>query len=66
VELHPAAVLFVLVLGGAVYGLLGAILAVPIAAHRNLTLLTFLISTRAPNASAGLRTDTLTSHLMSP
>jgi len=32
VELHPAAVLFVLVLGGAVYGLLGAILAVPIAA----------------------------------
>ncbi|MCU0506727.1 MAG: AI-2E family transporter, partial [Chloroflexi bacterium] len=32
VELHPAAVLFVIVLGGAVYGLLGAILAVPIAA----------------------------------
>jgi predicted PurR-regulated permease PerM len=32
VELHPAAILFVIVLGGAVYGLLGAILAVPIAA----------------------------------
>ena len=32
VQLHPAAVLFVIVLGGAVYGLLGAILAVPIAA----------------------------------
>ena len=32
VELHPAAVLFVIVLGGAVYGLLGAILAVPLAA----------------------------------
>ena len=32
VELHPAAILFVIVLGGAVYGLLGATLAVPIAA----------------------------------
>jgi predicted PurR-regulated permease PerM len=32
VDLHPAAVLFVIVLGGAVYGLLGAILAIPIAA----------------------------------
>lgn len=32
VDLHPAAILFVIVLGGAVYGLLGAILAIPIAA----------------------------------
>ena len=32
VDLHPAAVLFVIVLGSAVYGLLGAILAIPIAA----------------------------------
>lgn len=32
VALHPAAILFVIVLGSAVYGLLGAILAVPIAA----------------------------------
>jgi predicted PurR-regulated permease PerM len=32
VQLHPSAVMFALVLGGAIYGLLGAILALPIAA----------------------------------
>ena len=31
-ELHPAVVIFALVLGGAIAGLLGAILALPIAA----------------------------------
>ena len=32
VELHPSAVMFALVMGGAIYGLLGAILALPITA----------------------------------
>jgi predicted PurR-regulated permease PerM len=32
VELHPGAVMFALVMGGAIYGLLGAILALPITA----------------------------------
>jgi predicted PurR-regulated permease PerM len=32
VELHPSAVMFALVIGGAIYGLLGAILALPITA----------------------------------
>jgi predicted PurR-regulated permease PerM len=49
VELHPSAVMFALVMGGAIYGLLGAILALPItAAGRDVYKYLFRRSSEAP------------------
>ena len=79
VRLHPAVVIFSLLAGGAVYGLLGVLVAVPVAATLRLVLIYVgaklrdedpypqleqeLVSAQAPPAAAGPRTIERRAHL---
>ena len=54
VELHPAAVIFAIVVGGALAGLLGAILALPIAAALR-DVVRYLFRRLSPDADGSLR-----------
>ena len=56
VELHPALVIFAIIVGGALAGLLGAILALPITSAAR-DIVRYLFRRLSPDASAVLATD---------